>query len=106
MFLKFDTCGMDRESVAKTFNAYLCGSLLADNSLQGGDGQLRYRPLQKQGRDADWQLDESNDFFLHFREDGSAELNCRYSSQEQTLQAMKFLFEERYKRPNKDRVAA
>jgi hypothetical protein len=106
MFLKFDTAGMDRESIAKTFNAYLCGSLVADNYLQGGDGQLRYRPSQKQGSDADWQLDESNDYFLHFREDGSAELSCRYPPQEQTLQAMKLLFEARYKRPNKDRIAA
>lgn len=95
--LEFDVPqGMKPEDVANVFTAYLLGPLAFENS-RFGDGQP-YGPYRKhQKSDADWQLDQTNDYWLHVRGD-KARINCRYPSQEPVAAAMIVLFKLRYVR--------
>jgi len=72
--------------LAQTFAAYLLGSLAADNR----DGQ--YGPYKMRAdSDEGWQLDSSNDYWLHIT-GPQADLTCRYDSQEAVIKAAVALF--------------
>ncbi|HWP61278.1 MAG TPA: hypothetical protein VN495_01615 [Candidatus Paceibacterota bacterium] len=86
--------GMTHEVLARTFSAYLQGALAFENSLDDS-GQLRKGPYKKEGRDTDWQLDDTNDFWLYIRDD-KAILICRYARQERIAAAAIALFKARF----------
>ena len=91
--------GMTRVQVAQTFTAYLIGPLTFDNRVNN-DGEFARGPYMKDRNlknDADWQLDGTNNFFLHFKED-HAILSFRYDSpsQERTARILVALFTLRF----------
>ena len=103
--LVFESHGMSREDVAKTFAAYLAGPLaFMKKNLDGSDP---YGPIRKiEGDDRRWQLDNTgNNFFLHFESDGSARLNHRYEYGYEICLTMIKLFNLQYGR-RKARAAA
>lgn len=89
--------GMTREQVARTFAAYLLGSLVYEES-GAKKGAASKGPYRKEGSSNDrWQLDWSNDYWLHCDGD-AAYLACRYASQEKMMRLMVDLFVERHRR--------
>ena len=97
--IRFDIpLGMAWVDIAKAFAAYIQGPLAFENG-KDANGQFRWGPYQKE-TDADWQLDASNDFFLHFRENNGT-LNYRYPGQEPVARAAVALFEARFQKKNK-----
>lgn len=82
--------GITRREVAETFNAYLMGSLVF--------GPHRNGPIEHtQSVDGDrWQLDHTNDYFLHF-EGETAHLDCRYNGYFERIEAAVALFKLSYK---------
>lgn len=92
--------GMALDIVAQTFAAYLQGAEALTNSLTP-EGTYRYGPYLKQDSTTDWQLDDTNNFFLHGLEDGRAWINCRYPGQQPIAAAMIVLFNLRFN-PTKD----
>jgi|GEM_PF-2388541 len=100
MYLEFEVPDeMQREAIAKTFAAYLLGSQTFDGVRTRDEGvtEYCYGPYRKdEASDAHWQLDHSNNFFLHFDDDTSARIGCRYDWQQPVVQAMLALFQLRY----------
>ena len=82
--------GWSPEKLAQTFNAFLLGGLAYKNTDQ------KKGPYRKEdGSDDAWQLDGSNDYWLHI--DGqTARLTSRYSNDQPTVEAMITLFQLRY----------
>lgn len=90
---------MKPDTVAETFTAYLIGSLVFDrgpHARRDSDGPFQ----QTAGDGLNWQLDGSNDFWLHIDESGeTAKLNCRYDGWGTIIvESMANLFEARYVR--------
>ncbi len=88
--------GMNGEDVARCFNAYLLGPIVFDNRRQGR-GPDRYvwsmGPYKNVfGAGNSWQLDPTNDFWLHFTEDGTTFVTCRYPADAEKLLVMVKLF--------------
>ncbi len=85
--------GMEFVDIAKTFTAYLQGSLAFQN--QNHD----QGPIRKENGDY-WQLDASNDYFFEVRSytESKGEIRCRYTSQYPIIKAMVELFRLRYMR--------
>jgi hypothetical protein len=77
---------MKPAEVAKTFAAYLLGSQAFRNA------DLAHGPFrQHEGSDESWQLDGTNDYFLHI--DGNkGMLRDRYTREDRTIHAMVMLF--------------
>ena len=86
--------GWNSLMLAKAFAAYLQGGLAFDNrpSVSGPYGQGPFKKYED--RDS-WQLDTSNDFWLHIEGD-RALLRCRYQHQAPVIAAMVALFKVRY----------
>lgn len=83
---------MSRERVAMTFTAYLIGAQTFENQ-KNQLGHYVYGPYNNQApRDDFWQLDHTNDFFLHFLEDGTAMLRCRYEREAEVVRLAVELF--------------
>ena len=85
--------GMERRIVAETFAAYLIGSLAFTNR------DRFHGPMEKdKGDDSSWQLDGSNDYWLHIEGD-KARINCRNpKTQVLVVKVMVELFNRRYNR--------
>jgi hypothetical protein len=85
--------GFSRQDIAEMLNAYLLGSKAFENQRRDRDGDRAHGPYpQNKGRDDHWQLDGSNDYWLHFEESGKAWLNHRYLSQRPRAEAVMNLF--------------
>lgn len=80
------------EQLAQTFAAYLLGSLMFHND-EGQHGPFKKEPPS----DADWQLDSSNDYWLHIVGQ-EATIVCRYSAQTPIIKAAVALFNARISR--------
>ena len=89
--------GMKREDVAKTFTAYLIGAKTFDNP-RNQTGDYVHGPWNNQAprNDDSWQLDGTNDFFLHFLDDGTAMLRARYERDAEIVRLAAELFKARY----------
>ena len=75
--------------IARTFSAYLNGHLTYKDYDAG--------PFERDdsvGQNS-WLLDSSNDFWLHFTDDGQIHLDCRYEDQVPVIEAMLALFQVR-----------
>jgi hypothetical protein len=83
--------GMSNKELAKTFAAYRLGSRAFRIDPDTEENPYGPYPM-KNGSDLDWQLDDSNDFWLHIKEAGHATIVCRYSYQEERLRTMAELF--------------
>lgn len=88
--------GMSNSSVAHAFAAYLQGPSAFEN-LCSRDGELSGGPYRKNDSDLDWQLDRTNDFWLHLHGQ-TGELHCRYDGGLPVIQAAVALFNARYAR--------
>ncbi len=93
---------MKKVDVAKTFAAYLMGPLAFENSSDEMS-QLRNGPFRKDPTsDSHWQLDDTNDFWLHIEDDGEhATIWCRYPGQGPIIEAAVKLFKARFLRQNR-----
>ena len=78
--------GMKPLEVAQTFTAYLLGAIAFKN-LDGSKGPYQ----MAKGGDASWQLDPTNDYWLHLSASGGS-IVCRCQYQEVVIQAMIALF--------------
>src|SRR5262245_61936335 len=89
---------MTPADVAKTFAAYLMGPLAHDNICTSvKTGEYFRGPFRKEkDNDLRCQLDDTNDYFLHFEVGGKARIGCRYDTQEPTLKALVELFKLRF----------
>lgn len=96
--LEFDIPkGMTNEIVARTFTAYLLGSV-AFEGLVSPSGELTRGPYKKRPESDDhWQLDQTNDFFLHIYGTQGV-IACRYPSQKPVIEAAVALFRARHER--------
>lgn len=83
--------GMSNEHLAYTFSAYLLGTLAFDSKTRE---RPLYGPYRKDPSDDNWQLDNSNDYWLHI-EDGKGKLVSRYDRVD-VLEAMLALFKLRF----------
>lgn len=93
--LTFETYGISNEDVAMIFAAYLLGHL-AFVSRIGTTKEFRHGPFRKEpNSDENWQLDDSNDYWLHFK-DGKARLIARYYSGLEICRVMLQLFKLRF----------
>ncbi len=87
--------GMKPDVMAKTFAAYLQGSLAFENRTDDR-GELRSGPYKQDKTSEDsWQLDTSNDFWLHINGD-KARIHHRYPRQKAVAEAAVALFVARF----------
>jgi hypothetical protein len=86
--------GITAEELAQTFTAYLLGSLASHNA-ESQYGPYRMRP----GDDENWQLDSSNNYWLHIIDPSKADLTCCYDGQKRVIEAAVALFKARFDRP-------
>jgi len=83
--------GMSMTVVADNMSAYLLGA----EALKNADRSMG--PFRKhEGDDAHWQLDGTNNYWLHIDEPRKGMLTCRYGSQLEIITAMATLFTLRY----------
>lgn len=82
--------GMTPEQVAKTFTAYLIGSLAF------GNRDSNHGPFEMTGSHDTWQLDGTNDFWLHDLGEGRVNVRCRYEREIPIIEAATALFIARY----------
>jgi hypothetical protein len=88
--------GMTPTDVATVFNIYLLGLLALENKRRRNNKRINYGPFKKDKKsDLDWQLDVTNDYFLHVK-GSTATLACRYDVQEPVIWMMFMLFRLRY----------
>jgi hypothetical protein len=74
--------------IAKTFAAYVMGSVAHDN-----DRMLSLGPSRKEGSDSTWNLDHTNNYWLHIdRDTGRVDVTCRYDSDLPVIEAMIALY--------------
>ena len=79
--------------IAKVFAAYLLGASAHTNGKELQMGPYRRR----EGKDDDWTLDASNDYWLHIdREANVASINCRHVHEERIVEAMVALYKAQY----------
>jgi hypothetical protein len=95
---------MREELVAQAFAAYLMGPRAFDNR-ESSEGEFRNGPHHPVDGRLSWQLDNSNDFWLHFEPNGRARLDHRYDSGRDVCLAMIRLFNLQYP-PKGSRAAA
>lgn len=93
--------GMAPKDVATVFNTYLQDHPILHKPIQRPHPQsdkFFYGPFEKTQHDETcWQLDCSNDYWLHIFLPGTrAALSCRYPAQVPTIEAMIKLFNESY----------
>jgi len=86
--------GMAPKELAQTFTALI--RQIRGESFEGNrDGA--HGPFQmRAGSDDHWQLDGTNDYWLHIHEDGTALLRCRYSREEAIIRGAMRLFEDHH----------
>ncbi len=86
----------ESEILAETFSAYLQGARVCNNR-RDENGVWRQGPYRKVEGDNDrWQLDETNDYFLHIS-GNKVRIDCRYNGAgEKVIEAMVALFQARY----------
>ena len=88
---------MSREDVAKTFTAYLIGARMFEN-VRNQDGHYVHGPWNNHAPQDDfWQLDGTNDFFLHFLKDGTAMMSARYERDAEVVRLSVELFKARHR---------
>lgn len=82
---------LHRKEIAQTFTAYLIGCRVFDPNNQ--------YPMEKSSsrNEQSWHLDMTNDFWLHFDDDGSVHLDCRYDGELPLIKAMLALFKVNYR---------
>jgi len=84
--------GMSPERVARAFSAYLQGHTIFEGSRKES-GTFYGGPFKKERRnETSWQLDISNDYWLHIFGTNRAAISCRYPSQVPILEAVVHLF--------------
>jgi len=93
--------GMTPEDIAKAFNAYLQDHPVLHKPIRRPhpeSDKFFYGPFEKTRHgETSWQLDCSNDYWLHVFIPGSrATLSCRYPAQVPTIEAMVELLNERH----------
>lgn len=83
--------GMTAEQLAQRFTALLrqIRGEQADGNRDSAHGPFRMRA----NSDESWQLDGTNDYWLHIHEEGKANLRCRYTREEATIKEAMRLFE-------------
>lgn len=84
--------GMTAEQLAQKFTAILrqIRGERADVNRDGAYGPFRKR----ENSDESWQLDGTNNYWLHIHEGGKANLRCRYTVDEATIKEAVRLFSE------------
>lgn len=68
--------GISAEQLAKRFTALL-------KEVRGSVGIGPWR--MQESSDRSWQLDDTNDYWLHIHEDGAASIRCRYDDEYQFI---------------------
>jgi len=87
--------GMTPKQLAQKFTAFL-REIRGDYADGNRDGA--YGPFQMRANsDESWQLDETNDYWLHILDAGHAMLRCRYPRQSSVIEKAMALFWEQQK---------
>ena len=81
---------MTAEQLAQIFTGFLrqIRGELAERNRDGAHGPFKMRENSEES----WQLDGTNDYWLHIYGDGTANLRCRYSREESIIKNAMELF--------------
>lgn len=85
--------GMTPQELAQTFTGLLreLRGESADGNRDGAHGPFQMRA----GSDKSWQLDGTNDYWLHILDRGKANLRCRYPREEAIIKEAMRIFQDR-----------